>query len=116
MDKDLITRMSDSDLLSIFVMRVGYDYRESLQSPHIHPDFSDETVELWNEVEKRMKGTVALDFDRDLCKKLLREEITKQADILKGGADYATSYHYGLQSGLNLAFRIVEGCITEASE
>lgn len=115
MDKDRIARESNKDLIGYFVSCVGADYKTDY-SPHLWPDFSEDTVALWTEIEARMNGRTTLDFDREGCLNALREEISKQSDILKGGPDYSTSYHYGIKSGLNIAWRIVEAHITAGGD
>lgn len=102
-----IAKETNEFLLRRLVACVGGDYKQDY-SPHLWPDFSEETIALWNEAESRMKEPTCLNFDRDSCLSELREEIRKQSDILKDGPDYSTSYHYGIRSGLNLALGIIE--------
>lgn len=109
-DKDRIGREEDEMLVRMLVAYAGADYKTEY-SPHLWPEFSEETIAVWEEIEKRMKGTRCLGFDREGCLRALREEIKKQEGILKGGADVGTSFHYGVKSGLNLAWRIIEGHI-----
>lgn len=111
MDKNRIARMSNEDVVRFFVVRVGADYKTDY-APHLWPDFSKDTVELWSEIEARMTERKTLSFDREECKERLREKIRTQVDILNGGPDYSTSYHYGIKSGLDMALGIVEECIT----
>ena len=59
-------------------------------------------------LKSRACGGVSVNFQRDACLSELREEAKKQDGILANGPDYATSYHYGLRSGLNTAIGIVE--------
>ncbi len=115
MDKDRIAKESNKDLVGLFVAHVGADYRTDY-SPHLWPNFSEDTVKLWEEIEARMTGRTTLGFDRDRCENKLREAIQRQTDLLKGGPDSATSFHYGIRSGLNLAFRIVEDSITAGGD
>lgn len=105
MTKDEIRRMSNEDLVSRFVAYVGADYKTDY-APHIHPRFSEDTRELWGEIEKRMSGVVTLGFDRSFFEKTMYAETKKQKDIIDSGPDYTTSYHVGIRSGLNLAFKI----------
>lgn len=102
-------------LVRLLVSAVGHDYKQDYK-PHIYPNFSDDTVELWEEVERRMKAPVCLEFDREGFLTEIREEISKQSDILAGGPDYDTSYHVGVRSGLNLALRIAEKHIKESDQ
>ena len=110
-DKNRIARMSNEDVVRFFVSCVGADY-ETDYAPHLWPDFSADTTSLWNEIEARMTERKTLNFDREECKERLRDKIRIQVDILNGGPDYSTSYHCGIKSGLETAFRIVEDCIT----
>lgn len=115
MDKDKIAKESNKNLLGLFVSCVGADYKTDY-SPHLWPDFSEDTNALWTEIESRMNGRTTLDFDREGCLNALLDEISKQTDILKSGPDYSTSYHYGIKSGLNLAWRIIEDYITAGGD
>ena len=115
MDKNRIAQMSNEDLVGYFVSTVGADYKTDY-APHLWPDFSKDTVALWSEIETRMTGRKTLNFDREDCKSKFREEIRKQVAILNGGPDYSTSYHYGIKSGLEMAIRIVEECITAGGD
>lgn len=97
-------------LLRRFVSEVGYDYKKDYR-PHAYPDFSENTVAMWEEIEKRMKAPITLDFDAEKCKSQIKDELDNQASMLKNGPDYSTSYHVGIVSGLNIALGIVNGCI-----
>lgn len=73
--------------------------------------YKEAIVALSKEIEEsRLNGPI-VDFDRERCSRLLGQEIEKQDGILRGNADYATSYHVGIKSGLNLAWNIIESCI-----
>ena len=106
---------SDEMLLRTFVMNVGFDYRQDYR-PHLHPEFSDKTKFLWEEIEKRMKGTRVLGFNRERCLREIREAIHRQEQHIRQGADYTTSYHVGIKSGLNSALKIVEECLLYKEE
>lgn len=105
-DKNEIARESNEMLLRRLVASVGYDYRQDY-SPHIHPDFSDDTVAMWEEVERRMTAPKCLAFDREACIAQIREEDRNQRLIIGAGADYTTSYHVGIRSGLNFALKAI---------
>lgn len=107
MSKDDIAKMDNETLIGTFVSNVGYDYSTDY-SPHAYPDWSEETKDLWSEIENRMQKPTVLDFDGESCIGRIREEIQKQKDITDGQADYSTSYHVGIISGLNDAWRIIE--------
>ena len=102
-------------LIGRFVSAVGHDYQQDF-SPHIYPNFSPDTVRLWTELESRLNGPTVLDFDRERCLRLIRQEIEKQDGILRCGTDYATSYHVGIKSGLNIAWSIIESCVKKKEE
>lgn len=97
-------------LLRRFVSEVGYDYKKDYE-PRTYPDFSENTVKIWKEIEKRMKAPITLDFDAEKCKSQIKDELDNQESILKNWPDYSTSYHVGIVSGLNIALGIVSGCI-----
>ena len=103
--KDEIRRMRTEDLVSRFVAYVGADYQTDY-SPYVYPRFSEDTRELWGEIEQRMSGVVTLGFDQNFFEKAMYDEMKKQKEIIDSGPDYTTSYHVGIRSGLNLAFRI----------
>lgn len=105
MTKDDIRRMSNEDLVSQFVACVGADYKTDY-APYVYPNFSEETREMWGEIEQRMSGVVTLGFNRSFFEKTMYDETKKQKEIVDSGPDYSTSYHVGIRSGLNLAFRI----------
>lgn len=105
MTKDEIRWMSNEDLVSRFVFYVGSDYKTDY-APHIHPRFSEDTRELWGEIEQRMSGVVTLGFDRSFFERTMYDEMKTQKDIINSGPDHSTSYHVGIRSGLNLAFKI----------
>ena len=110
-----VEKETNEFLIRRFVGCVGYDYKKNY-SPHLWPDFSEDTVELWNEIESRLQAPTCLNFDRDAFQSTIKEEIEKQEKLLRGGPDYDTSYHYGIKSGLNFAWRIVEDNIRKAEE
>lgn len=115
MDKNQIAKLDNNLLVSMFVSNVGADYKTDY-SPHIHPDFSDDTKALWSEIEVRIHGRETLDFDRKKFLSRCNEELKKQDDILNAGPDYSTSYHYGIRSGLNIALRIMSECLTASED
>lgn len=110
-------REDNKMLVRRFVGHVGYDYiqHHKKNTPHIHPDFSDETRIVWKEIEERMHEPVAICFDREKCISILKEEAAKQAEMCNK-ADYASSYHYGLKQAYWDAIRIIEGCLTKAEK
>lgn len=106
MTEDYLAKESNKVLLGRFVTCVGADYKEDY-SPALWPDWSEDTVALWTEIESRMSRPYALNFDRESCLIKISEEIKKQKE-LASPPDYTTSYHIGIASGLNLAYRIIE--------
>ena len=112
MTKADAAKESNEFLLRFFVSCVGADYRTDY-SPHLWPEFSDDTVLLWDEIESRMKERKTLNFDREGCCDKIRAEIQRQKDICDSGDGGTTSYHYGIRSGLNLALRIINEAITD---
>jgi hypothetical protein len=112
MNKDCAARENNKDLLGLFVSCVGADYKTDY-SPHLWPEFSEDTVLLWNEIESRMNERKTLNFDREGCCNEILAEIQIQKDLCDSGEGSTTSYHYGIQSGLNLALRIISKAITD---
>lgn len=107
-----IAQESNEMLLRIFVSAIGYDYisHHEKSTAQIHPDFSDDTVKLWKEIESRLKAPTCLAFDIDKAYEMLKEEIDKQYGIIKQN-EYATqSYHAGIKTGLNVACSIMRLC------
>ena len=114
-----LAQESNEMLLRIFVSAIGYDYiaHHEKHTAQIHPDFSEDTVKLWKEIESRLKAPTCLAFDIDKAYEMLKEEIDKQYGIIKLN-EYATqSYHAGIKTGLNVAYSIIRLCIKkEAGE
>ena len=114
-----IAQESNEMILRIFVSAIGYDYiaHHEKHTAQIHPDFSEDTVKLWKEIESRLKAPTCLDFNIDKANEMLHEEIDKQYGIIEQN-EYATqSYHAGIKTGLNVACSIIRLCIRkEASE
>lgn len=111
--KDIIAQESNEMLLRIFVSEIGYDYiaHHEKHTAQIHPDFSEDTVNLWKEIESRLKAPTCLTFDIDKAYEMLKEEIDKQYGIIEQN-EYATqSYHAGIKTGLNVACSIMRVCI-----
>jgi hypothetical protein len=114
--KDYYAREEDEMLIRSFVASVGYDYVEHDHKnvPQINPDFSRETKIMWEEIESRLKGSTVLNFDRDKCISLIKEEAKNQEDLIKKhGPNYTTSYHVGLKNAHWDDIRIIEKCITK---
>ena len=109
-DRDEIARETNEMLVRRFVAAVGYDYKQDY-SPHIYPDFSEDTVALWEEIEWRMTTPECLNFNLDDCLNKIKSEIATQNDILNSGVGYATSYHYGVRTGLGMALGVIEGSV-----
>ena len=108
-----IAQESNEMLLRIFVSAIGYDYiaHHEKHTAQIHPDFSEDTVKLWKEIESRLKAPTCLAFNIDKANEMLHEEIDKQHGIIEQ-AEYATqSYHAGIKTGLNVAISIMRQCI-----
>ena len=109
-------RREDNEMLvRRFVGHVGYDYiqHHKKNTSNVHPDFSDETRIVWEEIEERLQKPVAIGFDREKCIAKLKEEADKQSKLCDG-ADYASSYHYGLKKAYLDAIRIIEDCLTKS--
>lgn len=108
-------RKEDGEMLiRRFVSNVGYDYiqHHKKDTAKVHPDFSEETRILWEEIEERLQKPVVIGFDREKCIAKLKEEAENQSKLCSR-ADYASSYHYGLKQAYWNAVRIVEGCLSK---
>lgn len=112
-DEDRIAQESNEMLLRRFVSAVGYDYIEhhKKHTAQIHPDFSEDTVALWTEIESRLKAPTVLQFDAETAIKSLKSFIERQEEIIQSGASDTTSYHVGLQSGFNSAIAVIRNCM-----
>lgn len=119
MESNRIAQESNEMLLRIFVSAIGCDYiaHHKKNTAQFHPDFSEDTKALWEEIESRLNAPTCLSFDIDTAWSMLNEEIEKQRGIINQN-EYATqSYHAGIKTGLNVACSIMRLCIRkEASE
>ena len=111
MTKDEVAKENNEFLLRYFVSCVGADYKTDY-SPHLWPEFSDDTILLWEEIESRLKERKTLNFDRESCCDEIRSEIQNQTRICENGDGSTISYHYGIKAGLNLALRIINKAVT----
>jgi len=98
-------------LLRRFVAAVGFDYvqHDKKHTSQIHPDFSEETLLLWQEVENRLHEPTVLEFDFDSAYSELTEKCNEQAKMCEK-ADSTSSYHYGLMQGFSLAAQMLKKC------
>jgi len=113
MNSNRIAQESNEMLLRMFVSAIGCDYitHSKKNTAQFHPDFSEDTVSLWKEVESRLQSPKILNFDMDKAYEILKEEIDKQCNIIENN-EYATqSYHAGIKAGLNIAYNIMRICI-----
>lgn len=104
-------------LLRRFAGHVGYDYikHHEKQTAQWHPDFSEETRIVWQEIEERLQKPVTIGFDRENCISMLKEEAAKQAEMCTR-ADYTSSYHFGLKQAYWDAIRIIEDCLVKENK
>jgi hypothetical protein len=109
---DDYAREDNEMLVRRFVAAVGHDYVEHdhKHTSQIHPDFSKETKIIWKEIESRLNAPTVLNFDRDKCLSIIREQAKNQAEMCKQ-ADYTSSYHYGLKQAHYEDIRTIEECI-----
>ena len=106
MDIEQIAKESNQSLIGLFVSNLRYDFSTDY-APSIYPEWSEDTVKLWNEIESRMEKPTVLTFDREKCIREIMEEINEQRRITKT-PDYATSYHIGIIYGMTCAWKIIE--------
>ena len=113
MNADKLAQESNEMLLRIFVSNIGFDYIEhhKKNTAKFHPDFSEDTVQLWKEIESRLKQPECLTFDSEKAFEMLNEEIDKQVGIIRQHEWATQSYHAGLESGLRVACNIIRLCI-----
>ena len=111
-DSDRIAQESNEMLLRIFVSAVGFDYiaHYKRNTAQIHPDFGEDTIALWHEIESRLKQPECLTFDKEKAYEMLNEEINKQYGIIQQNEVATLSYHAGIESGLRLAKSIIKEC------
>ena len=113
MNSDKLAQESNEMLLRIFVSNIGFDYIEhhKKNTAQFHPDFSEDTVQLWKEIESRLTQPECLTFDAEKAHLMLNEEIDKQYGIIQQREVATLSYHAGIESGLRLAKEIIRKCI-----
>lgn len=100
----------DDNLVGMLIMAAAVDlahHRES-HSAAIWPEWSEDTVTRWKEIEDRMKGTVCLNFDREKALKQIEEKVEQQKQIMGTTPKHDTSWRLGMIDGLWDAYRIVE--------
>ena len=109
-EQDLIDRIlmeDDKTLIGYFCMHIGYDWKDKPEhDPAIYPEWSAVTKAIWNEIERRMKGTVVHEFDYDGA----IEKLTDKADDLRYHLHKPSaecSYFYGYVRALEEAKEIV---------
>ena len=100
-------------LLRFFVSNIGFDYicHHEKKTAQVHPDFSEDTLQLWKEIERRLKQPECLNFDAEEAHRMLNEEIDRQYGIMQQREFATLSYHAGIESGLILAKQIIKNCI-----
>ena len=116
---DKLAQESNEMLLRIFVSAVGFDYiaHHKRNTAQFHPDFGEDTIALWHEIESRLKQPECLNFDAEKAENMLKEEIDKQYGIIQQHEMATQSYHAGIESGLRLARQIIRECVKrEAKE
>ena len=113
MNADKLAQESNEMLLRIFASNIGFDYIEhhKKNTAQFHPDFSEDTVQLWKEIESRLAQPECLNFDVEKAMDMLKEEIDKQYGIIQQREVATLSYHAGIESGLRLAKEIIRKCI-----
>ena len=112
-DSNKIAQESNEMLLRIFVSAIGFDYiaHHKKNTAQFHPDFSEDTIALWHEIESRLKQPECLNFDAEKAMAMLTKEIDKQYGIIQQREMATLSYHAGIESGLRLAKSIIRECM-----
>ena len=99
---DVLPLAEKSELVASFVREVMYDTEKHADDEHW--SWSDNTKAYWQEIEDRLNHPMVLDFDRDSCLDVLYAESSEQG-ALASRCDYATSYHKGIQSGIQISIK-----------
>lgn len=117
-DSNKIAQESNEMLLRIFVSAIVFDYiaHHEKKTAQVHPDFSEDTIALWNEIESRLKQPECLNFDAEKAMAMLTEEIDKQYGIIQQREMATLSYHAGIESGLRLAKTIIRDCVKRGEQ
>ena len=108
-DDDLIARIimeDDEMLVRYFCMHIGYDWKNKPNDASIYPEWSKVTKAIWEEIKRRMHGTVVHEFDYDGA----IEKLTDKADDLRYHLHRPSaecSYFYGYIRALEEAKDIV---------
>ena len=112
-DSNKIAQESNEMLMRIFVSDIGFDYiaHHKKNTAQFHPDFSEDTIALWHEIESRLKQPKCLNFDAEKAMAMLIQEIDKQYGIIQQHEMATLSYHAGIESGLRLARQIIRECM-----
>ena len=112
-DSNKIAQESNEMLLRIFVSAIGFDYiaHHKKNTAQIHPDFGEDTIALWHEIESRLKQPECMNFDAGKAMEMMKEEIDKQYGIIQQREMATLSYHAGIESGLRLAKSIIRECM-----
>lgn len=105
-DSDKLEQESNEMLLRIFVSAIGFDYiaHHKRNTAQFHPDFGEDTIALWHEIESRLKQPEFLNFDAEKAYKMMEQEIEKQRGIIQQGELATISYHAGIERGLCVWF------------
>lgn len=115
---DKLAQESNEMILRIFVSAIGCDYiaQHKKNTAQFHPDFSEDTKALWEEIESRLNAPTCLSFDIDAAYSMLNDEIEKQYGIIHQKECATLSYHAGIKTGLNVAKQIIRCCLKKEDE
>lgn len=104
--KELAKKETNEMLLRRFVSMVGYDYDQDY-SPYLYPDFSEDTVAYWHEIERRMNDPVYVGFNSEEFIREIKEQINMFDKLLEDEPGSAkTSFYIGERNGLKAALDI----------
>ena len=96
----------NGSIVGRFVAALGHDFHTDY-APKVYPNWSDVTKALWGELESRMNEPQCLEFDREGCLSEINKERREQKTYTNR-IDATTSYHCGIISGLDIAYKKIE--------
>jgi len=110
MTKEEVRKLDNHFLLGYFINCLGYDYkmhekaRLEGKARFVNPDYSEDTLLLWEEVEERLNEVVTKGFDESGYRECLEKDIDNQGKTIKNNLerrDYTDlSWREGYRQGM----------------
>ena len=114
--KEIMAKEDPKFIIGRFVMSIQHDVlNKDPHSASIYPEWSEETILWWNEIESRMTAPACLNFDWENAKEILKNEIDQETDHMKHCDKSQVSWRDGIIYGLNRAWAIMDVCVRMVS-